>query len=299
VAILTWSPFRPAGAEGPSFSFAAFGDTPYYAFEEVRLEKLIPEMNAQPLAFVLHVGDIKSSRDPCDDQIYLRRKRLFATIRHPFLLTPGDNDWTDCHRKSGGAYDPMERLRYLRELFHNSPPLPALERESERSDFAEYVENVRWTIDRVLFVTLHVVGSNNNLGRTAQADEEHRNRNVANLYWLRESFSLARERGLFGVVIAMHADMHLEWSATRHARSGFAELVQALREEAISFARPVLLIHGDSHTLRFDHPLRDSDTAAPIEYFTRLEVFGAPTAGWVKVTVHPGSEPMFTVEGHK
>src|SRR5215212_1800082 len=111
--------------------------------------------------------------------------------------------------------------------------------------------------------------SANRSGRTAPADEEHRNRTAANLYWLRESFSLARERGLFGLVIAMHADMHLEWSPARQARSGFADLVQALREEAIAFARPVLLIHGDSHTLRFDHPLRDIEKGAPIENFTR------------------------------
>src|SRR6476469_1046703 len=70
------------GNPGPAFSFAAFGDTPYYAFEEVRLEKLIPEMNAQPLAFVLHIGDLKSSRDRCDDKLYLARKRLFDTIAH-------------------------------------------------------------------------------------------------------------------------------------------------------------------------------------------------------------------------
>src|SRR5262245_12164423 len=58
-----------------AFSFAAFGDTPYFAFEEVRLEKLIAEMNAQPLAFALHVGDLKSSRDRCDDRLYRARKR--------------------------------------------------------------------------------------------------------------------------------------------------------------------------------------------------------------------------------
>jgi hypothetical protein len=48
---------QAAAVPGVRFSFDAFGDTPYFAFEEVRLEKLIPEMNAQPLAFVLHVGD--------------------------------------------------------------------------------------------------------------------------------------------------------------------------------------------------------------------------------------------------
>ena len=175
---------------GP-FSFAAFGDTPYFAFEEVRLEQLIHDMNAQPLAFVLHIGDIKSSRDRCDDRLYLARKKLFDTIAHPFVITPGDNDWTDCHRKGGGEYDPLERLRYFRALFFGAPPALPIEHESAQGAFVDYVENARWTIGQVLFVTAHVVGSNNNLGRTPEADEEYRSRNAADLYWLRESFSLA------------------------------------------------------------------------------------------------------------
>jgi hypothetical protein len=282
-----------------AFSFAAFGDTPYYAFEEVRLEKLIPEMNAQPLAFVLHIGDIKSSRDRCDDKLYLARKRLFDTIAHPLVITPGDNDWTDCHRKGGGEYDPMERLRYFRTVFYGAEPALSIERESAQPGFADYVENARWTIGRILFATVHVVGSNNNLGRTLDADEEYRARNAADLYWLRETFSLARERGMLGVVVGMHADAHLEASAARQARSGFGDFIHTLREEVIAFGRPVLLIHGDNHTFRFDHPLRDLDSGTPISTFTRLEVFGAPTAGWVKVTVDPGSKALFAVEGHK
>jgi hypothetical protein len=54
---------QAADSDSSRFSFAAFGDTPYFAFEAVRLETLIPEMNAEALVFVLHVGDLKSSRD--------------------------------------------------------------------------------------------------------------------------------------------------------------------------------------------------------------------------------------------
>jgi hypothetical protein len=282
-----------------AFSFAAFGDTPYFAFEEVRLEQLIHDMNAQPLAFVLHIGDIKSSRDRCDDRLYLARKKLFDTIGHPFIITPGDNDWTDCHRKGGGEYDPLERLRYFRALFFSAQPALPMERESAQGAFVDYVENARWTIGRVLFVTAHVVGSNNNLGRTPEADEEYHSRNAADLYWLRESFSLARERGLLGVVVAMHADPRFELPPARRARTGFGDLLQALREETIAFGRPVLLIHGDSHIFRLDHPLRDLDSGTPIPIFTRLEVFGSPTAGWVKVTVDPGNVQPFSVEGRR
>jgi hypothetical protein len=287
-----------ASSADPVFHFAAFGDTPYFAFEEVRLEKLIAQMNAAPLAFVLHIGDLKSSQDRCDDRLYRKRKALFDTIEHPFIITPGDNDWTDCHRKGGGGYDPIERLQYFRKLFHSAEPRLPVERESSQPEFGDYVENMRWVLHGVAFVTLHVVGSNNNLGRSSEADDEYRARNAADLHWLRESFSRAREQGLFGMVIAMHADAHLEASAHR-SKSGFKDVVEALREETIAFNRPVLLIHGDSHTYRFDHPLRDADSGATIANFGRLEVFGAPTAGWVKVTVTPGREPMFAVEPHK
>jgi hypothetical protein len=285
--------------ESRGFSFAAFGDTPYFAFEALRLEKLIPEMNAQPLAFVLHVGDLKSSRDRCDDKLYLERKRLFAAIRHPFVITPGDNDWTDCHRRGGGEYDPLERLRFFRELFYSEQPRLAVERQSATRPFADYVENQRWTVGQVMFATVHVVGSNNNLGRTPDADQEYRARNAADLYWLRESFALARERSLAALVIGMHADPRFELSAARHARTGFADFMRTLREETVSFARPVLLIHGDSHNLRFDHPLRDPESGIPIATFTRLEVLGSPTAGWAKVTVDPTAEQPFAIEAFK
>jgi len=286
-------------SDSSRFSFAAFGDTPYFAFEAVRLETLIPQMNSQALAFVLHIGDLKSSRDRCDDRLYIARKQLFEMIRHPFVIVPGDNDWTDCHRKSGGEYDPLERLRYFRELFYSAQPALPIERESAQSGFVDYVENQRWTIGGIMFVTEHVVGSNNNLGRTPEADDEYRSRNAADLYWLRESFSLARERGLLGIVVAMHADPRFELSPARQAHTGFADFVQALREETIAFGRPVLLIHGDNHTFRFDHPLRDVNSGTAIPTFTRLEVFGSPTAGWVKVTVDPASGQLFSVEGHK
>jgi hypothetical protein len=156
-----------ARAEQPgTFRFAAFGDTPYFAFEELRLEKLIEQINAEDLALVLHVGDIKSGRDRCDDKIYLKRKRLFDRFAHPFVLIPGDNDWTDCHRQADGGYDPAERLRHFRQVFYaQDPPLP-IQRQSAELAFADYQENMRWAMGRVLFFTLHVVGSNDNFGRT-------------------------------------------------------------------------------------------------------------------------------------
>ena len=46
----------------------------------------------------------------------------------------------------------------------------------------------------------------------------------------------------------------------------------------------VLLIHGDSHIQRVDRPFRDS-TGTPYPNFSRIETFGPPEIGWLRVVV--------------
>ena len=172
-----------------SFSFGLIGDVPYSAKEEEQFSHLIKEMNQEPLAFIVHVGDIKSGSSPCDDTIYARRLKAFQVSRHPIVLIPGDNDWTDCHRRSSGHFDPEERLARLRKVFFSSEsslgqsPMP-LVRQSQRGKYTAFVENVRWSVSSVLFIGLHIVGSNNNLGRTPKTDAEYSRRNQANMTWM-------------------------------------------------------------------------------------------------------------------
>src|SRR5690349_2457881 len=84
-----------------SFHFGVMGDTPYSAGEERAFVAMIARMDAEPLLFSIHVGDIKAgSHAPCTDAVYFARKADFDRSAHPVILTPGDNDWTDCRRKS-------------------------------------------------------------------------------------------------------------------------------------------------------------------------------------------------------
>src|SRR4051812_2445265 len=145
------APPLPSG----SVPFALMGDTPYSDGEVRRLEPLIDALNAENLAFVAHVGDITSGRGPCTDAWFEARKKQFARIKHPFILLPGDNDWTDCHRS---GFDPMERLNKWRSLFCFSQGNLKIERQA-----GEYCEHVRWQHEGALFVALNVQGSNNNL----------------------------------------------------------------------------------------------------------------------------------------
>ena len=45
----------------------------------------------------------------------------FDDFKDPLVYTPGDNEWTDCHRTNNGSYLPTERLAKLRELFYPAP----------------------------------------------------------------------------------------------------------------------------------------------------------------------------------
>ena len=44
-------------------------------------------------------------------------REQFDRFEMPLLYTPGDNEWTDCHRPAAGTYNPLERLDAVREAF--------------------------------------------------------------------------------------------------------------------------------------------------------------------------------------
>ena len=286
-----------------AWSFGVIGDTPYSIIEEAQLDLVIDEINREALAFIVHVGDIKAgSRSACSDDLFEQRKAIFQRIRHPFVLLPGDNEWTDCHRASAGGYDPLERLAALRRIFHagerslGARTMP-LERQSRDARFAEYRENVRWIHGGVLFAGINVPGSNNNLGRTSAMDAEHRQRMAANFAWLDEAFRIAAEKELAAVVILTQANPGLDWIGRMLVGrpDGYAELRAALASHARSAGRPVLFVHGDTHQHRVDKPFVDETSGKTIENITRLETFGSPQTNWVKVSVDEAEAQLFSI----
>ena len=302
MCVLAATACAQAGPE--SFSFGVFGDMPYSRAERPAITAIIREMGEHPLAFTIHVGDIKSGREPCADDIYTWTRQLFDRSRHPLVYVPGDNEWTDCHRRSNGGYDPQERLRRLRLIFHGDEhslgqrPI-ALSRQSDDARFREYRENVRWQQGVVLFIAMNVSGSNNNLGRSAAADGEHKRRSAANIAWLGESFDLASRRLARAVVVIVHANPLFELPATERARRGYNEFLRHLQAETAAFGKPVLLVHGDTHVYRVDQPMMDHRIGRPLANFTRLETFGSPFLGWVKVTVDPSKPELFTFDPYR
>lgn len=287
----TTPPLPVAGA----IAFGLMGDTPYSEREVRALDALIARINTEELAFVVHVGDITSGQGPCSDEWFLERKAQFERIRHPFILIPGDNDWTDCHRS---GMDPMERLARFRELFEAGDESMGgrkmkVERQSTDTRFAAYREHMRWTTGNVQFVTLNVQGSNNNLGRNPAMDEEYRERMVAALSWLNEAADLAIQGRLAALVVLTQANPDFEENRTALGLSdGYTEFRDALHHHALRLNKPLFLVHGDTHRYRQDQPLKDRK-GLTIPNFIRVEVDGSPWVSWLRGTILPaGNTPV-------
>src|SRR5262245_5705515 len=114
----------PASATHPR-TLAIIGDTPYGDEQEAAFPRLVADVNGDPrVSTVVTLGDIKNGSSTCDDARLTRLRDLYGTFDEPFLYTPGDNEWTDCHRPAAGGYVPTERLARLRELFYPETEIP-------------------------------------------------------------------------------------------------------------------------------------------------------------------------------
>ena len=122
---LAWIPFAFAAIAGCAtmagegrFSFGIIGDMPYTKVQEREYQNVLATLNAAELAFVVHVGDFQFDARPynqnpsiasmpCVEENYQAIYDSFQSVRHPFVLTPGDNDWTDCWPMLAKKVDPQ------------------------------------------------------------------------------------------------------------------------------------------------------------------------------------------------
>jgi hypothetical protein len=211
-----------------NFSFALWGDTPYSDAEKTgAIPALISDINDSNVRFSVFDGDIKSGSSRCDNEVYAEAAARFDTFREPMVYVPGDNEWTDCHRKNNGSFNALERLSYLRgTLFASADSfgqkkLALVHQYTGPVAGTSYPENTRWTYGGVVFVGLNVPGSNNNLVHPGQClgsktdrsqldcdadNAEYAARDAANVQFLTESFDVAIAGGARGLVVVMQAD---------------------------------------------------------------------------------------------
>lgn len=323
-----WADRDDDGDDGrESYSIGLWGDLPYSPVQSsAGVPNLIADMNAHALKFTVHDGDLKQgSGSPCDDNLYFQSLAFFNTLRAPAMFTPGDNDWTDCDRPSNGGFNSLERLDRERQIFFSTPYSMGQHRMRQQvqtealclgvNGMVPCVENRRWTVRGVTYVTLNVQGSCNNLCDTAPNPAEFAARNAANIKWMNESFAVAKQRRSAALMIIAQANVG--WDASDPTRAplrnpatlaqtdgapdGFKDYLLALREQVVAFKKPVAYVHGDSHYFRIDKPFLSS-TGQRLENFTRVETFGNNAANgnndvhWIKVNVDTRSRDVFSYE---
>lgn len=305
---------KPPQGQGP-FEFALIGDTPYVASNTPDVayppfERLVSEVNGDSkIKWVLHAGDIKNGSTLCSDEMFADRLTRFSEFHKPFIYTPGDNEWTDCHRINNGQYQPLERLAKLRQVFFPTPGVTLgavamkVTSQAQVPGYEEFPENVRWTHNGVVFATLHIVGSNNaqaafqegsSAVRTQADDEEVARRNAANLAWLHGTFDEAERDEAPGILIMIQANPGLEFDQSVADRQGYEDFLAALETRAQAYGKPVVLAHGDSHYFRVDKPRLLNQRF--LGNVTRVETFGAGNVHWIRVSVDPRSEQVFSFQ---
>lgn len=307
------------GASAQTFTFGLWGDMPYAkAGDAPKMKALIDSINASGIEFSIYDGDIKDGSSKCTDDVYTDALAMFGQVKKPVFYIPGDNEWTDCHRTNNGGYDNLERLAHLRKvMFPTAGSLgqAAMPAERQGAPGEKFVENVRFGHRGIMFVGLNIPGSNNNRilddkdctnksARTrAQCDAdnaEHLERDSANVAWLQQSFKAAKEQRAGGIVVVFQADPGFDLPETEELDeskdpgvSGYRNFMDRLTAETEQFPGQVLMVHGDTHFFKVDKPLYGPTRLLP--NFTRLQTFGSPSIHWVRVTVDPGSEHVFTI----
>ena len=227
-------------------TLAVYGDSPYGTSPTDTAQTdmtpaFIDSIDDDPkVDLVLHVGDIHSGSQFCTESYDRTIADLWTQFKNPVVYAPGDNEWTDCHKKKQGGHlgvdyadgDPLANLDLVRTIFFANPGYAlggrhkrvltqAQQYDPAHSSDGEYVENVMWEQSRVLFVTIDVPGGSNNdadpwftdsppaetAAQTAARIAERSRRTAADLRWLDAAFAQAQQDGAEGMVIALQADM--------------------------------------------------------------------------------------------
>src|SRR3954447_20423674 len=120
---------------------AVFGDAPYGTSNSDTAEfgdtpAFIDQINADPdVASVVHVGDIHSGSQYCTESYDRSVAQLWTRFQQSLVYTPGDNEWSDCHKTKEGGHvrdatgnpvdygdgDPVANLDLVRSIFFPTP----------------------------------------------------------------------------------------------------------------------------------------------------------------------------------
>jgi PKD repeat protein len=193
--------------------FSAIGDVPYGADEIPELEQHVADHNLySPSAFLVHLGDIQSSSEPCQESRYQTVADVFLASEVPVFIVPGDNEWVGCSDPAQGWAWWEAHLLGLEESFCNVWSVAAQ---------ATRPENFSFVRDGVLFL-----GLNNVSGGPSDVEQESAD-------WVDAQFAAHGASARAAVLMAQ--------------KEPGGDLFDAVKARGRAFARPVLYIHGNGH----------------------------------------------------
>ncbi|HZM15727.1 MAG TPA: Ig-like domain-containing protein [Candidatus Krumholzibacteria bacterium] len=214
---------RPA-LTGEPVIFSVVGDVPYDSLEIAVLQQHFDNHDLySPAEFLVHVGDIKSDPDLCDEFWYESMATMLRSLSVPAFIVPGDNEWTDCLDRVVGWQYWTKHLMGIENSFCGAPQV---EKQAGRP------ENFAFVLKGVLFVGINLVGGQTE--RQSMLDDAD---------WVYQQFTEKDSLVRAAVVFAQAGP-----SDNRHW------FFDRFEPDAAAFAKPVLYAQGDGHFWLLDQP---------------------------------------------
>ncbi len=215
--------------------------------QESSLRAALDEAQGVDPAFIV-VNGIKGAKEPCTDRLYRQRKALLESAASPVFLSMAGSDWLACRDRHGrpasAAWLNLLREQLFGDISWNGSKHLALRRQSALPAYRSYAENTRWTVQGVLFATLHLPAPNNHYLASAGQNSEFEDRLTANRDWLRRIALAAKVERRKAIVIFCDGNPLPSSMARGGQRDGYDEIRKALRAMAAKAKVPVLVVQG-------------------------------------------------------
>jgi len=212
---------RLSWAQDQPLTFSASGDIPYGTGEFAVLQRQINDHNKySPSAFFIHVGDIKSESEACNETRYATVANLFKASAAPVYIVPGDNETADCSNPAQGM---SFFLKCYKNFEQNFCSAPSTEHQNVRP------ENWAFVMNGVLAVGVNLSYG----GSSAQQQAAD---------WVKQQLEAKILQVRAAVIFAHYSPGHSTTFST------------PFRQAAAVFGKPILFLHGHGHSWSTNYP---------------------------------------------
>jgi len=264
IFIISLSLLVGCSTKNETLIFSVMGDVPRSDKEDILIQEQIKLHNELSQSeFMFHVGDIKTGKTPCDEEVYSKVAGYLKKINVPTFIVPGDNEWNDCD-------DPDSAWRFWVKYFMEFENNWKLETKIYRQ--TETKENFAFTSKDVLFIGLNLVGG------LVHDSTEWRERHNNNALWVETQFSKNKNDVRAAVIITQ---------ATPNEKHD--DFMTKFLISAEQFTKPIIFIHGDGHRWIYEESWLKPN-------IIRIQVDQGGIAPPLKLVMNPESENIISYD---